>query len=511
MSWVVAIPSYNRPKELAKKTLACLKNGKVPASKIFVFVVKDQLEEYQSIVPKELYNKMIVGVKGLIPQRQFINDYFKKGQDIVCMDDDVRALKHLTKSTADKTGNKIEDVSDMNKFFDMAFKVMKEKGANIWGMSATANAFYMNEKITTDLRYIVGAFYGIHNTKDPQLKLRIGNGGQEDKERTVRYFDRDGVVVRFNAYAPVTTYFAPGGLDTPTRKAETKQETELLMKAFPKYFVPVYKPARGIYDLKFKIGADTKARKSSVGATPTNPALEGGMPRRAEADKPPKNIISEEDRTDDSIEKLTIRNKAKYEEAKIKLLEELAKITVPKISKPSTTTSTNRGNVIGTIGRTVTMGFGDNRRGFNHFKTNEKYPEVFKALVNFGNLVVPKGWEYQTITLNHNAKAKKHVDSKNVGKSVIIGIGDFTGGEIRVFKPDGTGGKDYNLHDIPLLFNGGLLPHETQEFKVGDYKPGEGRYTMIFYKQGRKPKSPVGVGSGRTTGLNQPRDPDGVF
>ena len=58
------------------------------------------------------------------------------------------------------------------------------------------------------------------------------------------------------------------------------------------------------------------------------------------------------------------------------------------------------------------------------------------------------------------------------------------------------------------MFNGGLLPHETQAFEL----PGPiGRYTMIFYKQGRKPKSPVGVGSGRTTGLNQPKDPQGVF
>ena len=127
MSWVVAIPSYSRPEVVKKKTLQCLKDGKVPASRIFVFVVKDQLEEYESIVPKELYNKMIVGEKGLVNQRQFINDYFKKGQDIVCMDDDIRALKHLTTSdTKDKSKNKIAVVTDLPKFFDMAFKVMKE-------------------------------------------------------------------------------------------------------------------------------------------------------------------------------------------------------------------------------------------------------------------------------------------------------------------------------------------------------------------------------------------------
>jgi len=105
-------------------------------------------------------------------------------------------------------------------------------------------------------------------------------------------------------------------------------------------------------------------------------------------------------------------------------------------------------------------------------------------------------------------KAKKHIDSKNVGASVIIGIGDFTGGEIRVWNQEGNKHQDKNLHDHPVMFNGGLLAHETQPFK-GD------RYTMIFYKQKRKPRSgKIGVGSGNGNPpqpLNQPRKVGGIF
>ena len=215
---------------------------------------------------------------------------------------------------------------------------------------------------------------------------------------------------------------------------------------------------------------------------------------------PPKNILTEHDATDESVEQLPIRNRGAYDKAKANLLEALEKLTVPKIPQPDDRKNTNRGNVIGTIGRTMTFGFGDNRRGFNYFKTNAKYPEIYKALVEFGNRAVPKGWEYQAITLNHGVKAKKHIDSKNVGKSVIIGIGNFTGGEIGVWRSDNTKPVYKNLHDKPIMFNGGLLPHETQPFEGN-------RYTMVFYKQGRKPRSgKIGVGAGTAT----PGNPEGM-
>ena len=205
---------------------------------------------------------------------------------------------------------------------------------------------------------------------------------------------------------------------------------------------------------------------------------------------PPKNILTEHDATDESVQQLPIRNMAAYKQAREHLLDVLQQLTVPKLPKANKGVHTNRGNIIGNIGRTMTFGFGDNRRGWNYFKTNKAYPEIFKALVAFGNRIVPKGWEYQTITLNHGVKAKKHVDSKNSGKSVIIGIGDFTGGEIGVWRSDDTHPVYKNLHDKPIMFNGGLLPHETQPFE-GD------RYTMVFYKQGRKPRSgKIGVGAG---------------
>ena len=42
---------------------------------IHIFIVEDDIEDYKQI-PKYLYNDMIVGVKGIVKQREFIDNYF---------------------------------------------------------------------------------------------------------------------------------------------------------------------------------------------------------------------------------------------------------------------------------------------------------------------------------------------------------------------------------------------------------------------------------------------------
>ena len=47
-SYIVAVPSYKRPSLLQKKTITTLKNGGVPASKVFVFVAnKEEYADYK--------------------------------------------------------------------------------------------------------------------------------------------------------------------------------------------------------------------------------------------------------------------------------------------------------------------------------------------------------------------------------------------------------------------------------------------------------------------------------
>lgn len=188
-----------------------------------------------------------------------------------------------------------------------------------------------------------------------------------------------------------------------------------------------------------------------------------------------------------------------YKDARETLLQELKKITIPKITKTRYNEDGSikvhqRDLIIGNIGRTENFGFGLTRRkGWTTLRATIKHPELMKALVEYGNLVVPEGFFYNMITLNHGVKAKKHLDKLNVGNSVIVGIGDYKGGALRLYEPNTENYVAHNICDTPILFNGAEIPHETEDFE-GD------RYTMIFYSQKRRDPIP-----GYTTvGVSEP-------
>jgi len=200
---------------------------------------------------------------------------------------------------------------------------------------------------------------------------------------------------------------------------------------------------------------------------------------------------------------MRLKPRPPFAEAKEKFLEEVRKVAIPKIKKTKfypaghpkagEIESAQRDLIIGTIGRTENFGFGKTRAGYKEFAANKKYPELFRAVVVLGNSVVPKGWRYSAITLNHGVRAKKHTDKTNVGFSVIVGIGDYTGGGLYIYNPEGTDKKLFDIKDSPALFNGAILPHQTQPFK------GE-RYTLIFYSHKEGARIPgiksIGMGHG---------------
>lgn len=233
--YVVCVPSYKRAELCNEKTLTMLKNNKIPSKNIYVYVAnQEEYDEYIKVLDNKKYNKLIVGIKGLVPQRQFIMEQWPEGKNIVFFDDDVASI--------DLSMSKLFKTKTLDFFFKYAFKESKKQHSFIWGVYPVFNPFFREARneLTTELNYIVGAFYGIinrPNLKSIQLTLTKENGQKEDVERTIKYFIEDGIVLRFNKIGFVTKYYGKsGGLGTfEDRLKPMLEASERLKKEYPEY------------------------------------------------------------------------------------------------------------------------------------------------------------------------------------------------------------------------------------------------------------------------------------
>ena len=100
-------------------------------------------------------------------------------------------------------------------------------------------------------------------------------------------------------------------------------------------------------------------------------------------------------------------------------------------------------------------------------KYNSVKKDCYELLKNLIEYINPD-FEYNTITLNHNSVCKKHFDKLNKSPSLIIALGDFSGGELNIE------GCNVNIKNEPLIFNGGVCQHSSNDF-TGD------RYSIIYY------------------------------
>jgi len=234
--YIIAIPSYKRPQICRDKTVAMLRANKIPANKIYIYLAnKEEKEEYEKVLDTSTYHQLVVGVKGLVPQRQFIMSKWREGKHIVFFDDDV---DKVDLSLSSKYCGKSLDF-----FIKDAFQECKHHHSFIWGVYPVFNPFFRKERdeLSTCLNYIVGAFYGIINRpklKAIQLIITKENGQKEDVERTLKYFIHDGIVLRFNKIGFVTHYYQRDGSGLGTFEDRIKpmlEASKKLLKAYPEY------------------------------------------------------------------------------------------------------------------------------------------------------------------------------------------------------------------------------------------------------------------------------------
>lgn len=241
----IVIPTYKRYDILKTNTLELLGKYRINPKKIFIFVAnKTESKKYEKILNDKSYNKIIIGEKGLKNQRNFINKYFKKGEYIIQMDDDINELYELiitntlSKQTLKKRrpnkNYKLKKLENLHKFIKNAYKLLKKNNLYLWGVYPVANAFFMSPNITTDLRFIVGPFWGFINRHDTDLVITTDE--KENTERTIKYYLKDKGVLRFNNITIKTNYYNnPGGLQAfkKDRKKEAMKAALYLTKKYP--------------------------------------------------------------------------------------------------------------------------------------------------------------------------------------------------------------------------------------------------------------------------------------
>lgn len=98
---------------------------------------------------------------------------------------------------------------------------------------------------------------------------------------------------------------------------------------------------------------------------------------------------------------------------------------------------------------------------------NFKYPNVYMYLQNLASFIDPK-FEYTSICVNKNFECKAHVDKNNIGTSLILGVGDYYGGELNVE------GVKYDIKNQILYFDGSKQLHWVEPFSGT-------RYSIIWY------------------------------
>ena len=105
-------------------------------------------------------------------------------------------------------------------------------------------------------------------------------------------------------------------------------------------------------------------------------------------------------------------------------------------------------------------------------KAQELYPELLFAFQEFRDYHFPE-FDFTHVMMNKSYPVDWHFDKANVGESVVIAFGDFTGGSTQVIDDDGI--RNLDTRNKPVKFDGSRIKHRVEPFE------GE-RYALVFFR-----------------------------
>lgn len=105
-------------------------------------------------------------------------------------------------------------------------------------------------------------------------------------------------------------------------------------------------------------------------------------------------------------------------------------------------------------------------------KCMDSYPELEDIFKRFTQLYIPDFY-YTQIQLNKDFTSPPHYDSRNIAESIIIGLGDYKGGELNIEKENGEI-DTVDIKNTFYRFDGANNKHWTSTYE------GK-RYSIVFF------------------------------
>ena len=227
MTIPIVVPSYRRAATLARKTLPLLLSRRVPASGITVVVASEaEADSYRTAIADAGLPavELVVGVPGMGAVRNWIADHWRG--PVLQVDDDLTDLRRMVdpKTTV--------PLDDLPTFAEDGFLFAEQAGAGLWGIYPVPNPYFMRNRITVDLRYIEGGFWGAVLTGAPHQQVTLDD--KEDYERSLRYYLADGSVVRVDYVTMVTKFYTePGGMQEERTEERVTASAHALADRYP--------------------------------------------------------------------------------------------------------------------------------------------------------------------------------------------------------------------------------------------------------------------------------------
>ena len=236
----LAIPSYKRSTTISEKTLKFLSDVQYPAEKITIFVAdEEEAQRYYHAVPKRLYGRLIVGLPGLMEQRNFINKSYPEDSILVCMDDDIQKIDL-------PVGNFLDLIRH-------AATAIGTRQTGLFGILPNDDGRRYDNKTTTHLSFIIGCFFVCRVHHD----ILCTFGEKDDVERSILYFKKYGAVHRYRGAGVVTKYTGnAGGLQEPGRLDRMRDGAKNIQERYPGFVRRYTRKGRDEIMLKWRAKID---------------------------------------------------------------------------------------------------------------------------------------------------------------------------------------------------------------------------------------------------------------